>query len=190
MADDRLVAGLSAWLHDSDTPAPDALMSASRVMAGVEVTPRLGRFWPPTRLAPKAEPAPALGAFGPDGPPARPVPRVQKPAIKARLRRTLTRVRLLAIGCVAALVLSLGLWALSYLNLGVVVDGLDAVVTLERGQLRCMRDDSLAFIMDVFTENASPELMKGVHFTNPTVILPLEIFLSKRTLASVLLILV
>lgn len=106
MADERLVQGLTAWLRDSDVPPPDALMSASRVMAGVEITPRLGRLWPPARMAPRVEPAPALGAFGPEGPPARPVPRVQKPRMKARLRETLTPVRLLAIGSIVALTCS------------------------------------------------------------------------------------
>ena len=106
MADDRLVLGLGAWLHDSDVPAPDARMSATRVMAGVEVTPRLGRFWPPTRFAPRVEPAPALGAFGPAGPPPRPVPRVQKPKVKARLHQTLTSVRVLAVASVVALTAS------------------------------------------------------------------------------------
>ena len=65
MADQRLVMGLTAWLRDSDVPAPDVRMSASRVMAGMETTERLGRFWPPARLAPAIQPAPALGEFGP-----------------------------------------------------------------------------------------------------------------------------
>lgn len=103
MADERLVHGLTAWLRDSDVPPPDARMSASRVMAGVETTPRLGRLWPPARMAPRVEPAPALGAFGPAGPPPRPVPRVPKPRIRARLRDALTPVRLLAIGSIVAL---------------------------------------------------------------------------------------
>lgn len=115
MADERLVQGLAAWLRDSDTPAPDSLMSASRVMAGVEVTPRLGRLWPPARFAPKVEPAPALGAFGPDGPPPRPMPRVQKPKIKERTREVLTSVRFLAVSSVAALALSVMLLAASML---------------------------------------------------------------------------
>ena len=65
MADQRLTAGLTAWLRDSDIPPPDARMSASRVMAGVETTVRLGRFWPPARLAPAVDPAPALRVHGP-----------------------------------------------------------------------------------------------------------------------------
>jgi hypothetical protein len=118
MADERLVQGLTAWLRDSDVPPPDALMSASRVMAGVETTPRLGRLWPPARMVPTVEPAPALGAFGPEGPPSRPVPRVQKPRIKARLRDTLTPIRLLAIGTVVALTCSVALVVASMLPSG------------------------------------------------------------------------
>lgn len=115
MADERLVLGLSAWLRDSDIPPPDAQMSASRVMAGVEVTERLGHFWPPLRLAPRVEPAPTLGAFGPEGPPPRPVPRIRKPLLKARLREVLTPVRLLAVSVVVALTCSTALITASLL---------------------------------------------------------------------------
>ena len=106
MADQRLILGLTAWLKDSEVPPPDASMSTTRVVAGMETTERLGRFWPPARLAPKVEPAPALGAFGPEGPPPRPLPRVKKPRFKARAREVVTPIRALAVGSVVALVLS------------------------------------------------------------------------------------
>jgi len=134
MADERLVQGLTAWLRDSDVPAPDGLMSASRVIAGVQVTPRLGRLWPPARFAPKVEPAPALGAFGPEGPPPRPVPRVQKPRIRARLRATLTPVRLLAVGSVVALSCSVAFIIASLLAGGPAPEPATAAVVVPSAQ--------------------------------------------------------
>ena len=47
MADERLTAGLTSWLQDSETAPPDPLMSVSRAMAGVGETRQLGRWWPP-----------------------------------------------------------------------------------------------------------------------------------------------
>jgi hypothetical protein len=128
MADQRLTAGLTAWLRDSDIPPPDARMSASRVMAGVETTVRLGRFWPPARLAPAVDPAPALGAFGPEGPPPRPVPRVRTPRLKARVREVVTPMRALAVAVVAALTCSLVLLALSLLPQGSAPEPVAAVL--------------------------------------------------------------
>ncbi len=69
MIDERLLLGLTSWLQDSDITPPDARMSASRVMTGVEGTRQLGRRWPPARFASRVRPAPRLGDFGPSGPP-------------------------------------------------------------------------------------------------------------------------
>ena len=107
MVDQRLVLGLSSWLRDSDVPAPDSRMSASRVMAGVESTKRVGRFWPPARLVREVEPAAELGTFGPEGPPPPAIPRVASPALRARVREVVTPVRALAVTVTTALVLAI-----------------------------------------------------------------------------------
>ena len=104
MADQRLVLGLSSWLRDSDVPAPDARMSASRVMAGVDTTKRLGRFWPPARLVGAVEPAAELGTFGPAGPTGHSEQHVPSPALGARVRELVTPVRALAAAVVVALI--------------------------------------------------------------------------------------
>ena len=96
--------GLSSWLRDSDVPAPDARMSASRVMAGVDTTKRLGRFWPPARLVGAVEPAAELGTFGPAGPTGHSEQHVPSPALGARVRELVTPVRALAAAVVVALI--------------------------------------------------------------------------------------
>ena len=68
MDDVRLTVGLTAWLQDGEVPPPDARMSAGRVMAGVEQSRQLGRWWPPAALAGKVQPVPALGAARPVSP--------------------------------------------------------------------------------------------------------------------------
>ncbi len=104
MADQRLMLGLASWLRDSDVPPPDARMSASRVMAGVDKTRRVGRFWPPARLVGAVEPAAELGTFGPAGPPRSSEPSMARPALSARVRELVTPVRALAVAVVVALV--------------------------------------------------------------------------------------
>lgn len=106
MADQRLVLGLSSWLRDSDVSPPDARMSASRVMAGVDTTRRLRRFWPPARFVREVQPAAELGVYGPGGPPVRSAPRVPAPVLRARLREVVTPVRALAAAVLAALTLA------------------------------------------------------------------------------------
>lgn len=106
MSDDLLAAGLTAWLEEHDEPAPDPRMSASRVMAGVELTPQLGRWWPPKRLIGRVGPMPALGAVDPGGgePRPRPRPRPTTPPLGARFRAAVTPVRALAVMVALALV--------------------------------------------------------------------------------------
>lgn len=99
MSDDLLAAGLIAWLEEHDEPPPDPRMSASRVMAGVELTPQLGRWWPPKRLIGRVGPMPALGAVDPGGvePRPRPRPRPETPPLGERIRAAVTPVRALAV---------------------------------------------------------------------------------------------
>lgn len=100
MTDERLIAGLSAWLQDSEIAPPDARMSAGRVMAGVESTSQLRRWWPPARLVRRVLPMPALGA----GPGPRPLPPPPAPRTTKGVRSRFTAVRVLAVAIVFALV--------------------------------------------------------------------------------------
>lgn len=100
MTDERLVTGLSAWLQDSEIVPPNARMSAGRVMAGVEGTRQLRRWWPPARLVRQVHPVPALGA-GPVPQPLRPPP---LPQTTKGVSSMFTPVRVLAVAIVIALV--------------------------------------------------------------------------------------
>lgn len=96
MTDTRLRAGLTAWLHDSDVPGPDARMSAGRIMAGIELSPQLGRWWPPDRLVSRVGPVPALGAPVREGAAPPPSPPSPEPPWRAQVRSQVTPVRALA----------------------------------------------------------------------------------------------
>jgi hypothetical protein len=118
VSDDPIAGALGTWLAENAAPAPDTRMSTSRVMAGVELTPQLGRFWPPRRLAPQVGPMPVLGAD--DGasrarPRPRPRSRPTTPHRTARVREVVTPVRALAVFVPLAFVGGLGFILMSLL---------------------------------------------------------------------------
>lgn len=83
--------------------------------------------------------------------------------------------RAAALTCSTGLAVSLLLWGSSYLNVDVVLEPIHSVMMLTNGQLMWTYDRDLRFTVDLFGEDANPQLMQGVYFVDQSVAWAMEV---------------